>query len=199
MLAQTPQFLRFTLDWRKCVEGIDAVARALPGVTQYYVGKIFYFADKEHFLDWGRPISGDRYVAMPHGPVPSNIYDYLKEDSGEPDEILDELTSRVSIATDGNKRRVYSRNRNDLNHLSGTDVEYLTNATLKYGHMSFGELKQLSHQESAYVEAEKQVGLNNEMNLLRWADDIIDGEHLVESILNCQTHLIKPSSKNGTF
>lgn len=181
------------------MEGIDAVARALPGVTQYYVGKIFYFADKEHFLDWGRPISGDRYVAMPHGPVPSNIYDYLKEDSGEPDEILDELTSRVSIATDGNKRRVYSRNRNDLNHLSGTDVEYLTNATLKYGHMSFGELKQLSHQESAYVEAEKQVGLNNEMNLLRWADDIIDGEHLVESILNCQTHLIKPSSKNGTF
>lgn len=181
IFGKSQKRLRFDLDWQKCIEGIDYVASLQPGITQYYIGKIFYFADKEHFLDWGRPISGDKYIAMEHGPVPSTIYDLLKEDSGEPDEILDRLTKRVEIKSEGNRRRVYSRGGNEFPHLSGTDQEYLTNATKQYARMSFGKLKALAHDEAAYVEAEKKFGLNNEMNLLRWADELDANSETVAS------------------
>src|SRR5262245_62889630 len=82
LFKSEPKILRFQIDWNRCIEGIAFISSLRPGITQYYIGKIFYFADKAHFLDWGRPISGDRYVAMEHGPVPSNIYDLLMEDSG---------------------------------------------------------------------------------------------------------------------
>jgi uncharacterized phage-associated protein len=167
-----PRILRFEIDLCRVIEGIDYISTLKPGVTQYYVGKIFYFADKSHFLDWGRPISGDRYIAMEHGPVPSTIYDLLKEDAGEPDEVLDDLCKRVRIKTDGNKRRVYSIGETEFPHLSGTDKQYLKIATGKYGSMSFDELKRLAHKEAAWVEAEKRLGLNNEMNLIHWAEEL---------------------------
>jgi uncharacterized phage-associated protein len=37
-----------------------------------------YFADRKHLEKYGRFICGDSYVAMKHGPVPSEIYDILK-------------------------------------------------------------------------------------------------------------------------
>jgi uncharacterized phage-associated protein len=166
------KILRFQIDWDRCIEGIAYISKLKPGVTQYYIGKIFYFADKSHFLDWGRPISGDRYIAMEHGPVPSNIYDLLKEGAGEPDEVVDCLYRRVKIETDGNKRRVFSRENENFPHLSGTDKGYLEVATKKYASMSFDELRRLAHKEAAWVEAEKQLGLNNEMNLIHWAEEL---------------------------
>jgi len=183
--------LRFKLDWEKSIEAIDYIATVKPGVTQYYIGKIMYFADKAHFLDWGRPISGDRYYAMEHGPVPSTVYDLLKEDSGEPDEMLDKLAERLDIKSEGNKRRVYSKEVGHFAHLSGSDREYLKAATLKYGKMTFGQLKALSHQEPAYTEAENSAGLNNEMNLLRWAEELRrDTDSIVEQAEEGQ--LFKP-------
>lgn len=42
------------------------------------VFKIFYFADQMHLTKYGRPITGDHYIAMRNGPVPSRLYDMLK-------------------------------------------------------------------------------------------------------------------------
>lgn len=178
--------MRFRLNWRKCVEGIDFIAKLKPGITQYYIGKIFYFADKEHFLDWGRPISGDRYIAMEHGPVPSNIYDLLKPDSGQPDEIADEIYRLVVINQDGNKRRVFSRMTNKDEGLSRSDKEYLSEFFKTYGSMSFSRLRHISHLEEAYRSAEDSVGLNNEMDLSAWANEIChsddDKNRLIEEL-----------------
>lgn len=172
LFGNDPKILRFQIDRERCIEGIDYISTLKPGVTQYYVGKIFYFADKAHFLDWGRPISGDRYIAMEHGPVPSTIYDLLKEDAGEPDEVLDQLFQRVKIKSEGNKRRIYTLGMTEFPHLSGTDKKCLEVATKRFGSMSFDDLKRLAHEEAAWVEAEKRFGLNNEMNLIHWAEEL---------------------------
>ena len=58
----TDPFIRFRVDIEKCIQGIQFLAANKPGITQYYVCKIFFFADKKHLLDWGTPISGDKYV-----------------------------------------------------------------------------------------------------------------------------------------
>jgi len=47
--------------------------------------KLLYIADKESLKETGRPITGDRFVAMKKGPVLSEVYDLIKgKSSGSP-------------------------------------------------------------------------------------------------------------------
>jgi uncharacterized phage-associated protein len=39
--------------------------------------KLLYLADRGSLGKWGRPITGDRFFAMPHGPVLSKVYDQI--------------------------------------------------------------------------------------------------------------------------
>jgi hypothetical protein len=49
-------------------------------VDFHTVLKVLFFADVNHLNNYGRPIVGDDYVALPHGPVPQTTYDILKAD-----------------------------------------------------------------------------------------------------------------------
>jgi uncharacterized phage-associated protein len=40
--------------------------------------KLLYLIDREALLRWRRPVTGDRFVAMKHGPVLSMVYDLTK-------------------------------------------------------------------------------------------------------------------------
>ena len=44
--------------------------------------KLLYLVDREALLRWGRPVTTDRHVSMPKGPVVSQIYDLIV--SGNP-------------------------------------------------------------------------------------------------------------------
>jgi uncharacterized phage-associated protein len=39
--------------------------------------KLLYLLDREALLRWGRPVTTDRHVSMPQGPVVSQIYDLI--------------------------------------------------------------------------------------------------------------------------
>ena len=132
--------LRLNLHREKTVQAIDYVAQTWPGVTQYFVCKIMYVADKEHCLDWGRTITGDRYVAMDHGPVPSRVYEMLKPGSGEEDDLLDLLSSRLHFLLEGNKIHIYSQGSDDFSALSPSDTLHLNQALLFCKSMSFGKI-----------------------------------------------------------
>lgn len=178
---------RFQFDWEKAIQAIDFVASLQPGLTQYYIGKVMFFADREHLLDFGRPITGDKYVAMEHGPVPSAIRDLLKTDSGYPDEILDALNARVDIKVDGNRQHVYSRNADDYPRLSGSDKAYLQASLQKYGKMSFSLLKSISHKDPAYEAAWAKSGAANEMDIELWFDGF-DNPDLAKAQLREHAH-----------
>ena len=45
--------------------------------------KLLYLADREALLRFGKPITGDRVVAMKHGPVLSRIYDCVSQKKQE--------------------------------------------------------------------------------------------------------------------
>ncbi|MBY4609000.1 SocA family protein [Rhizobium sp. 9T] len=168
--------VRFNFDWEKTIDAIEFIARQEPGITQYYIGKILFFADREHILDYGRPITGDKYVAMEHGPVPSAVRNLLRVDGEYPDEVIDRLDARIEIQHDRNKQRVYSLGAPQNTKLSGSDKEYLLDAIQKYAHMSFGELRELSHDDKAYMEAWDRLGNANEMKIELWLDELDNAE-----------------------
>lgn len=171
--------LRFKINWEKCLEGIHLMAERQEGITTFYVAKVFFFADKQHLLDWGRPISGDRYVAMENGPVPSNIYDLIKQKEYLADDLLDQFDARI----EKRGRHLYPRRSFIARALSPTDVEYLQDALDRYSHMSFAALSQLTHREKAWEEAWVRPGLSNEMDpALLISDDAENRERLIEEI-----------------
>ena len=53
-------------------------------MTRLRLLKLLYIADRESLRDKGRPITGDRIVAMDHGPVLSGIYDMIKNTHADP-------------------------------------------------------------------------------------------------------------------
>ena len=65
-------------DLQKSIQAILYVANRLNRKDFHKIFKILYFADRNHLSDYGRTITGDFYVAMDDGPVPSKIYDIFK-------------------------------------------------------------------------------------------------------------------------
>jgi uncharacterized phage-associated protein len=168
-MSTRQRVFRLRLDRDKAVQAVDYIAQQWPGVTQYYICKVLYFADKWHCLDWGRTITGDRYVAMDHGPVPSRVYEMLKPASGEEDDLLDAVSSRLRFEISGNKIQVFSRQLNDFSALAQSDKEYLDKAISFCRPLRFGELREIAHQELSWIRATEHATSNNPpMDLADW-------------------------------
>lgn len=89
--------------------------------------KVLYFADQAHLSRYGRTITGDRYIAMSCGPVPSNVEDMFKALRGG---------------------SCFSDCVADLDYLSKSDVECLDTAIKKCEGKSFGELTRMSRDQA---------------------------------------------------
>jgi len=168
--------VRFALNKEKCVEAIDFIATQWPGITQYFICKTFYFADKQHFVDWGRPISGDFYVAMPHGPVPSRIYELLKPNSGEEDDWIENFDTLLFTEQKGRLTHVFSREISEHKLLSRTDEECLFAWLDHFKKLPptdrFPEIERLAHAEKAWLDATDLPGNAPEMDLSSWGKEI---------------------------
>ena len=157
--------IRFNLNEEKAIEALVWLANEKPGITFYYIVKVLFFADKIHLNKYGRPILGDQYVAMPHGPVPSTVYDMLGLDK-----FLDQdLTKMVeeSLVIDGIKVTPTPGRKPKLEVFSKSDIECLKESLATYGNMSFALLKRITHEEPAYIDAPA----NGQMDYLKMIDE----------------------------
>jgi uncharacterized phage-associated protein len=109
--------------------------------------KVLYFADKEHLLRYGRPITGDHYHRLPHGPCPTRGLNMLRK-KGDPAEnaLLEKYVSVVGAA-------VHPKQSANKKVFSKSDIEVLDWTIQKYGHMTATKLYKLSHEEPAYKAA----------------------------------------------
>ena len=64
--------ISFTFNPEKMASAVAYVVQERPGLTKGQIGKLLYFADKQHLLEYGRPITGDVYKAVAQGHIPSN-------------------------------------------------------------------------------------------------------------------------------
>lgn len=68
----------------KAVNAILYSLQQLGGKTDMHkLCKILYYADQRHLSMYGRSITGDTYIAMQFGPVPSCVDDILKALRGD--------------------------------------------------------------------------------------------------------------------
>ena len=127
----------------KTLNALLYVANRVQRKDFHKIFKIIYFADRQHLADWGSPITGDTYIAMEAGPVPSRLYDMLKivrGDSYMPDN--EGLGKYFQIEGWMYVKPLLDA---DLNKLSPNEQEALQEAINKYAALSYDEIKEKSH------------------------------------------------------
>ena len=127
----------------KTLNALLYVANRVQRRDFHKIFKIIYFADRQHLADWGRPITGDTYIAMDAGPVPSRLYDMLKMVRG--DSYLPDTEGLGGYFQVENWMYVRPLKDADLNKLSANEQEALSEAIQKYAGLSYDEIKEKSH------------------------------------------------------
>lgn len=142
--------MRFEFDPEKAVEAVLYLS-ARSGNDMYTTLKLLYLADKLHLERYGCLIFGDQYAALQYGPVPSNTYDILKS-------VLDGSESSSEVAPFSIERHSVNLTREaDLDVFSRSDIQCLDEAIEKYGHLSFGELRNLVHDDAYNATSPNQL------------------------------------------
>lgn len=128
-------------DFDRALNALLYVANRVERPDMHKVFKVLYFADMAHLFLYGRAITGDRYVAMKYGPVPSNIYDMVKIVKGESWYADGEL--KAFFGVEGFDIRPLRDA--DMSYLSATDIEQLDSSIEKYASLNFDERTRASH------------------------------------------------------
>ena len=107
--------------------------------------KILYFADNEHLSKYGRSITGDAYVRMDFGPVPTCIYDLFKAVRGDSyfasqvDDVRQDCFHFI------NNKDIAAVASPDMSYLSESDVEMLDKYIAQLKEKDFNEVSDASH------------------------------------------------------
>jgi len=162
--------LRFAFDREKAIETILYIANRIERPTYHSITHLLYFADKTSLERYGRFICGDDYYAMENGPVPSNIYNLLKES---------QHTDQYGFVTDPRPRVKPLRDANP-DFFSRSDIECLDQAIASCGEDPFWKIKGESHDE-AYVEAWENRGskASQRMKVESIAGMLMDSDELI--------------------
>lgn len=131
-------------DKDKAIQSALYVLQRIERKDMHKLFKVLYFADMEHLNKYGRSITGDTYMAMEYGPVPSAIYDMIKAVRGDGHSKipLQELRKYFSVS---NKMMVTPLCNADTDYLSESDIETLDFAIEKYGRLQWEDLVKKSH------------------------------------------------------
>ena len=103
--------------------------------------KLIFLADREHLFRYGRTIVGGFYVAMQHGPVPSNLYDDLKDAKQFPDKHPYDFSGEYQLT---------AKESFDEDEFSESELEILEMIDSEFGKMDPFKLRDLTHELKAY-------------------------------------------------
>jgi uncharacterized phage-associated protein len=150
--------LKFRPKLDKIVELLLYLAHRKPGADKYQAVKFFYLADREHLARYGRPITFDDYFALWYGPVASKALDLIE---GDKRVLLQARLKSLPFKTEDGKAPngsdtifISSPQRDvNLDLFSKSDLRVFDEVLEKYGHLSFKELMDLTHEHEAYKTA----------------------------------------------
>ena len=158
-----PSPLRFRFNLEKLVNALALFAASgISDLTKLKAAKLLYLADRLHLYKYGRPITGDRYVAMDLGPVPEDAFQLISrliQPVEVEDEALKVALDRLEVHRGLLHRYKYpilkARTQPDLSVFSDSEVEVLNQVFAEYGRRTARELVDLTHEHLAYKRADK--------------------------------------------
>jgi uncharacterized phage-associated protein len=129
-------------NFEKTINAALYIAERVESKDFHKIFKILYFADREHLSKYGRPITGDTYIKMKAGPVPSQLFDILKKIR---DDSFSSAGNLIDFFSVHDNHFVTPKKSVDLRCLSKTDIMELDKSISEYGKYSFEKLSKISH------------------------------------------------------
>ena len=122
------------------------------GIDYYHLFKILYFAELKHLAKWGTRIASDSFYALEYGPVPTYLYDLVKGHEILGTDLLKLFSDNVQFAGKDAPNVLLPKVEADMNYISKSEIEALDASINENAHLTFGQLKDKSH-DNAWYEA----------------------------------------------
>jgi uncharacterized phage-associated protein len=137
--------------------------------------KQVYLTDREALGRWDRPIFGGRYVSMPHGPVLSEVYDWISGNT-------DEKNWSSFIKTEGYD--IYLQDDPGIKELCQAEIDVLTEIDLKFKNYDQWQLRDYCHQYCKEYEdlLGSSITIQNEILLKTLGKDEIQIKKISENM-----------------
>jgi uncharacterized phage-associated protein len=164
-----PRKVEFSFDFDKFLACVQYFAsKNVPQLDKYKISKLLFLADKDHLVKYGRPIIGDRYCAIEHGPIPSRSLNLLNAFSRKSWVRLRVPDQPIPVPADQQLRQMFESLELDekftyppfrtkkpprLEFLSKSDLQSLDLTIKRFGNKTFNELKTITHSMCAYRKA----------------------------------------------
>lgn len=134
--------------------------------------KLIYFADRYHLRKYGRPIVGDRYLAMKFGPVGSDVLNIanLAENELSPDCLRYAKKYLTHTSGDVLAKNVVSRDDVDFDVFSQTDIEALETVYREFGDRDQFELAEMTHVYPEWTKHQKDLSQGRKSRLMNYDD-----------------------------
>lgn len=125
------------LEKQKIIEVVLYILNKAGGMDYYHLFKILYFANQRSLVEWGQLMISDKFCALPHGPVPTELYNAIKGQRS----VIPNMKNDINVVD----YYLLPKRDSDTDYLSDYDGEVLDECISKYGKMSFTELERTSH------------------------------------------------------
>lgn len=147
-------------DSKKLTELVLFILGKTGGVDFYHAFKILYFAEMKHLAKWGSGIVPDEFCALKYGPVPTQLYDAVKELDRPRMTLSEELSEVIQFAGEDAPNVLLPKREANLKFLSKSEIEALEQSIEENKSLTLGQLMRKSHDE-AWDEANRRVNGTN--------------------------------------
>lgn len=144
--------MRYNLD--KFINATLFFAHRVKGLGITKLNKLLYYSDFEHYRLYGRPILGDKYLRMEHGPVPQTSYSTFNANFRE--ELDDSLKNVIELRHETlisfERKAIYPKQEPDLSVFSKSEIDVMEDAAKEWNEATAKEMSERTHLESPWKE-----------------------------------------------
>lgn len=134
-----------TFDKQHLVEIVLYMLNKTNGLDYYHVFKIIYFANLSMLVKYGTKMVEDTFCALPDDPVPSSLYDCIKDDYRQDNELSSMLKECVEYGTDDAYYMLTAKRKPQMDYLSKAEVEELNQSIKENAYLPYNQLRKKLH------------------------------------------------------
>lgn len=132
-------------DKQRLTEIVLYILNRTNGLDYYHVFKVIYFANIAHLAKYGFRMTTDEFCALPDGPVPSVLYDCIKDDVHCDKELGAMIHDSIAKGNDDAYYMLAAKREADMDYLSQADIEEIDKSIRENAYLPYSELKEKSH------------------------------------------------------